>query len=997
MADTLIQERYQLDFDARQAAENIVLLAVEADRLRVALEKSTAAGKATEKQVQELARVEQQLVDVLAQEVRTYDGIVAKRKLMQLALTSLAKGSEAYTRVLREIQKLEKAELNTIDGLNAKRQELQARLNGLIIGSKEYAKVLRELQALENKAAKATADVTKSSGSFTSALQGGLAGLGIVVGLQQAIELGKESFQAFADKQQQKNALLTALNNQEAVQERLLAQADKLEANTLVDDDDIIALDRYLASLGLTEKQITTLNEASVQLAAVQGTTVRSAADKLIAAQAGQTKGIAKLVPEIKGLTKQQLASGAAADLVAKKFKGSAEALATGIAGAQNELKDFTENFKEGFGAAIADGIGALASTVKVTFGGIFGEFTSEATSFIGDFLKEILLLPADLVATVNGIIQTIKALFDGTLQNFQRVSIKIQEGYLDLKEAVFGGLDTEDLLKSSRLAGERVKLALEDPFANGVGLGDIFAKGFMDAFAETEKFSKAYSAKLQETDKKQFLPSVPKKVAIVKGSLEDLEAQLTKLRDALTKNVVATDVAAIEPLVKKIDALEKRIAAAKKLQEDLLNGPKPIEIEFLATTDVQAEFLAKELEKAKIEEQFIRQNSAERLRAIEQAQAAELSAAGVTSEQKKEIEARFQKERERLAIETDRRIATNALQQKSLELAELERTSKPGQNGDNIAKLKAEIAAIQAQLAALQNKSIEFEVTFAPTAKDKLKAEIKEIADAAVNLAQEVAGALSSIFARSEERANRAVDKQKDKLSEALDNSENFSAEQIRLERDRLEKVQKEQEKAAARARTLQIAQVAANTIIAVAKAAGQTGVAAPIAIITTLAAIAAGVAAAASIADNAFFEGTDFVQRGKNPKGKDTVPARLDEGEAVVSAKTNRKYHPVIKAIRRETIPAEALNGYVDFWRKGEGLQIPMAKRTEIPAEAMNRAAVAAGIQNFYFHAKLGTLETEAREHTNLLRRIESNGRRQHSEGRRPRSSANRPERFV
>lgn len=997
MAETLIQERYQLDFDARQAAENIVLLAVEADRLRVALEKSTAAGKATEKQVQELARVEQQLVDVLAQEVRTYDGIVAKRKLMQLALTSLAKGSEAYTRVLREIQKLEKAELNTIDGLNAKRQELQARLNGLIIGSKEYAKVLRELQALENKAAKATADVTKSSGSFTSALQGGLAGLGIVVGLQQAIELGKESFQAFADKQQQKNALLTALNNQEAVQERLLAQADKLEANTLVDDDDIIALDRYLASLGLTEKQITTLNEASVQLAAVQGTTVRAAADKLIAAQAGQTKGIAKLVPEIKGLTKQQLASGAAADLVAKKFKGSAEALATGIAGAQNELKDFTENFKEGFGAAIADGIGALASTVKVTFGGIFGEFTSEATSFIGDFLKEILLLPADLVATVNGIIQTIKALFDGTLQNFQRVSIKIQEGYLDLKEAVFGGLDTEDLLKSSRLAGEKVKLALEDPFANGVGLGDIFAKGFRDAFAETEKFSKAYSAKLQETDKKQFLPSVPKKVAIVKGSLEDLEAQLTKLRDALTKNVVATDVAAIEPLVKKIDALEKRIAAAKKLQEDLLNGPKPIEIEFLATKDVQAEFLAKELEKAKIEEQFIRQTSAERLRAIEQAQAAELSAAGVTAEQKKEIEARFQKERERLAIETDRRIATNALQQKSLELAELERTSKPGQNGDNIAKLKAEIAAIQAQLAALQNKSIEFEVTFAPTAKDKLKAEIKEIADAAVNLAQEVAGALSSIFARSEERANRAVDKQKDKLSEALDNSENFSAEQIRLERDRLEKVQKEQEKAAARARTLQIAQVAANTIIAVAKAAGQTGVAAPIAIITTLAAIAAGVAAAASIADNAFFEGTDFVQRGNNPKGKDTIPARLDEGEAVVSAKTNRKYHPVIKAIRRETIPPEALNGYVDFWRKGEGLQIPMAKRTEIPAEAMNKAAVAAGIQNFYFHAKLGTLETEAREHTNLLRRIESNGRRQYSEGRRPRSSANRPERFV
>ena len=996
MADTLIQERYQLDFDARQATENIVLLAIEADGLRASLDKAKTGTAQFEKAVLELARVEEMLVNALSQEVKTYDAMVAKRKLLQISLAGQTKGTELYRRTLLEIQKLEKAELTTIDGLNARRKTLQAQLNGLVIGSKEYARVLRELNALEKKTATETAGLAKSSGGFVSALRGGLASIGVVVGIQEAIRLGKESLDAFAEKQQQKTALLAALDNQEAVQERLIAQADALEGKTLVDDDDIIALDRYLASLGLTEKQISSLNNASVQLAAVQGTTVRSAADKLIAAQSGQIRGIVKLVPEVKNLTKAQLASGAAADLVAKKFAGSAEALTTGIIGARNELKDFAENFKEGVGEGIADGIGALASTVKVTFGGLFGEFTDEAKSFIGDFLKEIFLLPANLVATVNAVVQTVKALFNGTLQNFQSVSLQIQEGYLDLKEAIFGGLDTEDLLKSSRLAGERVKLALEDPFANGVGIVDIFQKGFRDAFAEADKFSKAYAAKLDETDRTPFLPNVPAKAKIVKGSLEDLEAQLTKLRDSVTKSVVATDVATLQPLLLEIQRLEERIKAAKKLQESLV--PKQVEIEVLETTDIQADFLAKELEKAKIEEQFIRQNSAERLRAIEEAQAAELSAAGVTSEQKLAIDARYQKERERLAIETDRRIATNALKQRSLELNELQRTSKPGENLEAIAKLKAEIAALQAELSALQNRSIEIEVGFAASGKEKLKADIKEIGEAAINLGLEIAGALSGIFQRQEERANRAVENQKNKLEEALANSDEFSAEQIRLERDRLEKLQREQEKAAARARVVQIAQVAANVIIAVAKAAGQTGVAAPIAIISTLAAIAAGIAAASSIADSSFYEGTDFVQRGKNPKGRDTVPAKLDEGEAVIAAKTNQKYHPIIKAIRREQIPAEVLNDYVDFWRKGEGLKVPMAKRTEIPTSVYNSASASnGGSQNYYFQAKLSKLEYEAETQTRLLERIEKNGRTVSGNSQQRRRTANRPERFV
>ena len=182
------------------------------------------------------------------------------------------------------------------------------------------------------------------------------------------------------------------------------------------------------------------------------------------------------------------------------------------------------------------------------------------------------------------------------------------------------------------------------------------------------------------------------------------------------------------------------------------------------------------------------------------------------------------------------------------MELAELQRTSKPGQNEEAIAKLRAEIAGLQAQIAAIQNKTVELDLQIAPTAKEKIVSEIKEIVNAATELGQAVAGALNTIFSNQEQRASKAVEKQKSKLDEALANSADFTAEQIRIERERLDKVQKEQEAAAAKARTVQIAQVAANTIIAVAKAAGQTGVAAPIAILSTLAAIAAGIASCIS-----------------------------------------------------------------------------------------------------------------------------------------------------
>lgn len=74
---------------------------------------------------------------------------------------------------------------------------------------------------------------------------------------------------------------------------------------------------------------------------------------------------------------------------------------------------------------------------------------------------------------------------------------------------------------------------------------------------------------------------------------------------------------------------------------------------------------------------------------------------------------------------------------------------------------------------------------------------------------------------------------------------------------------------------------------------------VAAGLSLLATFASIRAKAKAAAAADPASFHKGTKYVQLGANPKGRDTVPAYLDEGEAVVSAKNRKKFEPLVDAI--------------------------------------------------------------------------------------------------
>lgn len=162
---------------------------------------------------------------------------------------------------------------------------------------------------------------------------------------------------------------------------------------------------------------------------------------------------------------------------------------------------------------------------------------------------------------------------------------------------------------------------------------------------------------------------------------------------------------------------------------------------------------------------------------------------------------------------------------------------------------------------------------------------------------------------------------------------AERGNATYLRLEEDRQQQLLIKQESAARRQLAINSALQASQLLVGITGAIAQitvggfTNVIAGVA--TIIGALASGYALVKSLQSNqpSFFEGTEFVRRDATKNipslerrhekpGRDTIPAWLDEGEAVTDKETNKLYHPTIRAIHNREIPPEVLNQAVNHY---------------------------------------------------------------------------------
>jgi hypothetical protein len=165
----------------------------------------------------------------------------------------------------------------------------------------------------------------------------------------------------------------------------------------------------------------------------------------------------------------------------------------------------------------------------------------------------------------------------------------------------------------------------------------------------------------------------------------------------------------------------------------------------------------------------------------------------------------------------------------------------------------------------------------------------------------------------------DKAIDKSKSALDEIRANSEDYNARQLEIEKERLENLENERARAVEREKTIAQVQLAINAAIAISKAAAEGGAAAPVTIALTLASLIAGLAQARVAAGNAFYQGVEYLERGNNKAGRDTIPAMLNEGERVITTDTNNKYWDVLSAVHNNRIPADVLNTFSKAYQQG------------------------------------------------------------------------------
>lgn len=174
----------------------------------------------------------------------------------------------------------------------------------------------------------------------------------------------------YAAAQQQYKAeqlLLTALKGREDIQKRLIEQADYLQRYTLFEDDEIINQQKFLASLGASEGIIRKVTSVATDLATAFDTDLDSAVKMLIKSYGGTTRELGKLIPEIKNLSKEELASGSAVDIVAKKMEGLAIAAAL-TSPSEQMIKQWGE-FSEQLGTFVAPAVNTVLSGMNRLLG----------------------------------------------------------------------------------------------------------------------------------------------------------------------------------------------------------------------------------------------------------------------------------------------------------------------------------------------------------------------------------------------------------------------------------------------------------------------------------------------------------------------------------------------------------------------------------------------------------------------------------------------------
>jgi hypothetical protein len=309
----------------------------------------------------------------------------------------------------------------------------------------------------------------------------------------------------------------------------LLDQASALQRVTTVGDEAIIEQQAFLASLEFTEDQIKSIISASLDLSAATGISLESAVRNTAKTFSGLSGELGELIPQLRGLTTEQMKAGDAVKVIADLFGGQAQENTKTMAGAIEQMKNAVGDAAEAVGVVLAPTVIKAANALK------------GAAEFSSDFLKGLQNLKE---FGDTGGLDAVKQKNDESVESYQKLGRALNK-YRGL--AISLGMDEKKLNKESLFNEEGRLRSRRDQIE--------FFRQAIDAevTAQAKSLETAGIAREQEGLKLQNLQ----------------EIQLTEEQIAINREAQANSEIAFQNLVLKMQNLQKK-NKEEQIKQDL-------------------------------------------------------------------------------------------------------------------------------------------------------------------------------------------------------------------------------------------------------------------------------------------------------------------------------------------------------------------------------------------------------------------------------------------
>tara|TARA_R100000152_G_C6765387_1_gene190190 strand:- start:177 stop:1763 length:1587 start_codon:yes stop_codon:yes gene_type:complete len=215
--------------------------------------------------------------------------------------------------------------------------------------AKGVGKTEKELKGLNASLGK----MTKAVGVVSAAYFGAT---GLISGVMGAVD-------AFSRQEEAEKKLRFALGSNT---QALLNQASALQKVTKFGDEAIIEQQTFLASLKFSEDQIKSIIPVALDLSEATGITLESAVRNTAKTFSGLAGELGELVPQLRGLTKEQMMAGDAVKVMGELFAGQAQAGAKTLSGQLEQLKNTLGDTAEAFGELLVPIILPLAKGLRL-------------------------------------------------------------------------------------------------------------------------------------------------------------------------------------------------------------------------------------------------------------------------------------------------------------------------------------------------------------------------------------------------------------------------------------------------------------------------------------------------------------------------------------------------------------------------------------------------------------------------------------------------------